>query len=88
MTKVGVNKSRLGGVVSGLSSSKVSACNMLIKESAEARMGGMIEQSLLKQISSLHLNQGGRSLVFSNTGKVLPNALPSALPEIISNLQS
>ena len=51
-------------VVSGLSSSKVSACSMLIKESAEARLGGMIEQSLLKQISSLHLNQGGRSLVF------------------------
>ena len=36
------------GVVSGLSS-KVSACSMLIKNSAEARLGGMIEQSLLKQ---------------------------------------
>ena len=38
------------GVVSGLSSSKVSACSLLIKESAAARLGGMIEQSLLKQI--------------------------------------
>ena len=36
-------------VVSGLFSSKVSACSMLIKNSAEARLGGMIEQSLLKQ---------------------------------------
>ena len=36
-------------VVSGLSSSKISACSMLIKNSAEARLGGMIEQSLLNQ---------------------------------------
>ena len=32
---------------------KVSASSVLIKESAEARLGGMIEQSLLKQISCL-----------------------------------
>ena len=38
-----------GDVVSGLSSSKASARSMLIKNSAEARLGGMIEQSLLKQ---------------------------------------
>ena len=34
-----------------------------LKNSAEARLGGIIEQSLLKQISSLHPNQGGCSLV-------------------------
>ena len=58
------------------------------KNSAEVRHGGMIEQSLLKQISSLRPNQGGRSLVLSNPGKVLPSALPSALPKALSNLRS
>ena len=52
---------------------------MMIKESAKARLGETIEQSLLKQISSLHPNHGSHSLAFSYSGKVLPNALPSAL---------
>ena len=48
-------------VVPGLCSPKVSACSMLIKESVDAKLGGIIEQSLLKQISSLRPNQGGHS---------------------------
>ena len=51
--------------------------------SAEAGLGGMIEQSLFKEISNLHLNQSGRSPVFSNPGKVLPNAVE---PSILGNL--
>ena len=43
-------------VVSGLSSSKVSVCSMLIKVFCEGR-GGMIEQSLLKQISNRRPNR-------------------------------
>ena len=48
-------------VVSGLSSSCVLMCCLVIKESAEARLGGMIEQSLLKQISSLRPNHCGHT---------------------------
>ena len=53
-------------VVSGLSSSKVSVCSMLIKDSAEARLGGMIEQSLFKQTAMPAFEPGGRFLGFSN----------------------
>ena len=35
--------------VSGLPSSKVSACSSIIKDTVEARPGGKMEQSLLKQ---------------------------------------
>ena len=49
-----------------LFSSKVSACSLLIKESGETELGGMVEQSLLKHILSLRPNQCGCSLVFTN----------------------
>ena len=38
-------------------------------------MGGMIEQSLLKQNLKPTSDQGGHSLVFSNPGKVMPKML-------------
>ena len=38
----------VSSAVSGLFSSKVSARSLIMKESAKARLGGMIEQSLLK----------------------------------------
>ena len=40
---------REGAVVSGLLFSKVSACSLIINDSAEARLGGRMKQSLLKQ---------------------------------------
>ena len=75
-------------VVSGPPSSKVTACRVLMTESAEARLGGMLAQSLSKQISTRRPIQGDRSLAFSNPGKVLHGALPSALSEIPSSLLS
>lgn len=36
-------------VVSGLFFSKVSACSLIINDFAEARLGGRMRQSLLKQ---------------------------------------
>ena len=47
--RIALIRTTLCSVVSGLFSSKVSVCSRVIKNSAEARLGGMIEQSLLKQ---------------------------------------
>ena len=69
-------------MVSGLSSSKVSVCRMLIKESAEARLGGMIEHSLLKTNLKPHLNQATATWGSQIHDKVLANTSPSALSEI------
>ena len=46
-------------VVSGLCSSEMLVWSLIVRESAKARLGGTIEQSLLKQISSLRPNQCG-----------------------------
>ena len=73
-------------VVSGLSSSKVLACSLIIKNFAKARLGGMIEQSLLKQNLELWFRiRSDHFLILSNLWtKQCQNALPSALSELLS----
>ena len=72
--------------VSGLSSFAVSVCSLMMKEFCGARLGGTIEQSLLKQLSRCVWTSVAAPWYPPVYGKVLLNALPSALPEILSNL--
>ena len=74
-------------VVSGLSSSKVLVCGLLIQEFCGGKTGGMIEQSLLKQFSSLRPTSAAALWYSQIYGKVMPNALPSALSQRKSVIQ-